>query len=164
MFIITYPVTLSKDEARQAVCTGCREAGRRRNEALIHDCNLKEVLGKSSRVQVIVVSLADSSEEAHRSGPAELEMEHAQHESLSLGDFVGCIATVNHVHNLLQGRTVDLLVLGSNEHGCCPNELKFSNRDNLVGQEAVNIVDRQEECLWQEVEPLVDLHQPVHKH
>lgn len=93
------------------------------NESLIHDGDFEEVFGQCSRLKVVVVGFTDPSEEAHRTGPAELELQHAEHETFGFEDFVDGVTTVNHVDDFLHRRTVDLLVLSGNEDGCRSDQL-----------------------------------------
>ncbi len=81
--------------------TRSQKARQTADEALVHDGNLKEVLGKRSRLQVIVIRLANSPQEAHWTGPSELELEHAKHEAFGLEDLIDRVAAIDHVNNLL---------------------------------------------------------------
>lgn len=99
------------------------EAGRRGHKSLVHDGELEKVLGQRTRIQVVVISLADSAQEAHWAGPAELKVEHAKHEALSLENLLGGVAIVNHEDDFIHRRAVDFLVLGCNEQGRRANEL-----------------------------------------
>lgn len=157
------PVALPEHQAGEAVGTGSEEAGRAADKALVHDGDLEEVLGKGARLNAVVVGLADAAKEAHRTWPAKLEIQHAEHETLRLQDLLDSEASIDHVHDLLNRRTVNLLVLGRHENGCGTDELELAKRDNLDRQEAVNAVDSQEESLGQEVEPRVNLDKPVHQ-
>lgn len=103
------------------------EAWWRGNETLVHDGQLQEVLGESSRVKVIVVSLAHTSQEAHRTGPAQLEAQHAKHESLRLENLLGRISIVDHVHNLVKRWTVNLFILGGHEDSGGTDQLKLAD-------------------------------------
>lgn len=138
------PVSLLQHQAGQTVSTGGEEARRTAHEALVHDGNLEKVLGQSASLDAVVISLADTAEEAHRTWPAKLKLQHAEHETLSLQDLLNGEAAIDHVNDLLNRRTVNLLVLGRNKDGCGPDELELAKRDNLDRQEAIDAVDRQE--------------------
>jgi len=64
------PVTLVQHHASQAVSTGSGEARDTIDKAFVAKGNLQEVLGEGPGFQVIIVGLADASEEAHRTWPA----------------------------------------------------------------------------------------------
>ena len=140
------------------------EARRAADEALVHDGHLEKVLCERARLEVVVVRLADPAQKAHRAGPAEVELEHAEHEALGLEDLVGGVAAVDHVLNLLHGRAVDFLILGRHKDGRRAHELQLAERDDLAGEEAVDVVDAEKERLRQQVEAVVHLHEPVHEH
>ena len=51
-----------------------------------------------------------------------------------------------------------------NETACCgPYQLEILASDWFPLQEAVDDVDGEEKCVWQQLELLVDLHQPVNE-
>lgn len=139
-------------------------ARRRTHEALVHDGDLQEVLGQRARLQIVIIGLADATQEAHRARPAQLKLQHAEHEALRLEDLVDRVATVDHVDDLTHRRAVDLLVLGGHEDGRGADELQLAERDDLAREEAIDVVDAQEEGLWEEREAMVDLDEPVHEH
>lgn len=60
-------------------------------------------------------------------------------------------------------RGEDFLVLGRDEHGSNTNQLDAIKLNNLLGQEAINNVDSQEQCLWQKVKAGMDLDEPVNQ-
>lgn len=101
--------------------TSCHKAWRTADESLVHDCDLQEVLGQCPSLQIIVIGLANPSQEAHRSGPAKFELQHTKHEPLSFQDLIDCIAAVNHVDDLLHRRTINLFVFRSDENGSSPH-------------------------------------------
>lgn len=140
-----------------------QEARGRGYEPLVHDGELKEVLGQCSRLQVVVVGLAHASQEAHRTGPTELEAQHAQHKTLRLQNLLARVSVVHHVHYLLERWAVNLFVLGGDEDCCGADKLQLSYGDNLGRQESVDVVDGQEQSLGQEAESVVHLNQPVHE-
>lgn len=109
-----------------------REVARRAaDEALVHDGDLEEILGQCSGFQVVIIRLANSPEEAHRAGPAELKLQHAKHEALGLDNLVGRVARVHHVNNLLDRGAVDLFVLGRHEESSSSHELELPQGDDL---------------------------------
>ena len=138
-------------------------AGRAAHEALVHDGDLQEVFGQSAGLQVVVVRLADAAKEAHGPGPPQLKVQHAQHEALGLENLVDAVARIHHVDDLLNRRTVDLFVFGGDEESGGANELKLSEGDDLDREEAIDVVDGEEQSLGEEAEPVVDLNQPVHE-
>ena len=71
---------------------GREEARSAADEALVHDGDLQEIFGQGPRLQVIVVRLADAAEEAHGTRPSKLEVQHAQHETLSLENLIHAVA------------------------------------------------------------------------
>lgn len=158
------PFTLTKHEACKAVSASSGEAGCASDKTLVHDGDFKEVLGQSPGLEVVVVSLADAPKEAHRAWPSKLELQHAEHEALGLQDFVLGVAVVDHVDDLLDRRAVDLFVFGGKEDGSCTDELKLAEGNNLARQEAINVVDCEEESLGQQSEAVVYLDKPVHEH
>ena len=144
--------------------SGSCEAGGTADETFIHDRNFEEVFGKRSCLQVIVIRLANAAQETHWAGPSKFELQHGKHKSFRLQDLVDGVAAVDHVHNLLNRRTVDLLVFGGNENGCCSHELQFAKGDHFAREEAINVVDAQEQCLRKEVKSVMHLDEPVHQH
>lgn len=76
------------------------EAGRSGYEALIHDGQFQEVLGDSTCLEIVIISLADASEETHGTRPAEIIVENVKHESLRLEDLVLGVASIDHVKYL----------------------------------------------------------------
>lgn len=159
----TYPRTLSQHQARKAVGTGGDEARGATDITLVHDGDFQEILSKRTSLQVVVISLADLAQETHRARPSQLKLEHAQHEALSLEDLVHAIPAIHHVDDLLDRRTVDLFVLGSDEDCSGSHKLELAQRDNLARKEAINVVDTQEERLGEKREAMVHLHQPIHE-
>lgn len=99
------------------------ETGWTANKALIHDGNFEEVFGQCSCLKIVVVGFTDPPEEAHGTGPAKLELQHAEHEPFGFEDFIDGVTTVNHVDDFLHRRAVDLFVLGCHEDGCRSNQL-----------------------------------------
>lgn len=157
------PITLAQHHTGQAVGTGSGEAGGAVQESLVTDGDLQEVLGQSSGLEVVVISLADASQEAHWTGPAQFELQHTEHKALSLEDFILRVTVVDHVHDLLDGRAVDFLILGSKEESSSTDQLELAHGDDLDRQEAVNVVDSEEQGLRQELETMVDLDNPVYQ-
>ena len=145
------------------MCTSSSVARWTTQEALVHDGDLEEVLGQSSRLEIVIIGFADPPQKAHRTWPSELELQHAKHESLGLEDLIDRIAVVDHVDDFLDRWTVDLLVLGSNEDGSGTDKLKLAERDDLAGKEAVDVVDAEEEGFGEETEAVVHLDEPVHE-
>ena len=133
------------------------------DEPLVHDSHLEKVLRQRARLEIIVVRLADPAQETHRSGPAEVKLEHTEHEALRFQNLLGRVAAVDHVLNLLDGRAVDLLVLGRDEDGGCADELQLAEGDDLAGEEAIDVVDGEEEGFGEETEAVVHLDEPVHQ-
>ena len=140
-----------------------KEARWAAHEALVHDGNFEEVLCKSTGLNVVVVSFADTAQEAHRAWEAKLKLEHAQHVALSLQDLVLRVAVVDHVDDLADRGTVDLLILGSNEDGSSTNKLQLAERDHLAREESVNVVDAEIQGLRKKSKAQVDLDEPVHE-
>lgn len=159
----TYPVALLQHHASQAMSTSSNVAGRAADEALIHDGNLQKVLGQSSGLKIIVVSLANTAQEAHGSRPAKFKLKHAEHEAFGLQDLINRITTIDHVYNFVDRWAVDLLVLRSNEDSSGANQLKLAQGDNLAREEPIDIIDTEEEGFWEETKAVVDLNQPVHQ-
>lgn len=143
------PLALVEHQASQAVRTSGSEARVAANEAFVANGNLQEVFGKSPGFEIIVVGLADTSEEAHRSRPAKAVSKDTEHEALGLEDLFLGVAVVDHVNNLLDGRAVDLFILGSKEESSGANQLELSHGNHLGRQEAVNVIDGKEEGLGQ---------------
>lgn len=100
-------------------------AGRACNKALIHESYLKEILGEGTRLQIIVIRLANPSQETHGSRPAQLKVKHTKHEPLGLKNFVDRVATVNHVYYLLNRGTIDLFVFSCNKDSGCADKLEL---------------------------------------
>jgi hypothetical protein len=102
------------------------EARRCGNEAFIHDGQLQEVLGDSTGLQIIIVGLANASEETQRTRPAEVIVENVQHESFRLQDLVHSIASIDHVVDLRDGGSLYLFILGGNVNSSSTDQLQFS--------------------------------------
>ena len=143
--------------------TSGQEAGWTTDKTFVHDGDFEKVLCQRPALEVIVVCLTDSSQKAHRAGPTQLELQHAEHEALGLEDLVNGIAAINHVDDLLNGRAVDLFILGGDEDRGSSYKLEFAKRDDFAGQEAVNVVDAEEERFRQKTKSVVNLHEPVHE-
>lgn len=133
------------------------------DKSLIHDGHLQKILGEGSSLQIVVVGLADSSKEAHRTRPAKLKLEHAEHEAFSLEDLIHSVATIDHVNDFVDGRAVDLFILGSDEDCSGSNQLKLTQGNDLARKESINVVDTEKECLRKEREAMVNLNQPIHQ-
>jgi hypothetical protein len=103
-----------------------KEASRATNEALVHDGNLQKVLGKRASFKIIVVSFTDSAQEAHGPRPAQLKLEHAQHEPFGFEDLIDRVASIDHINDLLHRWAIDLLVFSSNENSSRAYKLQFS--------------------------------------
>lgn len=160
----TYPVSLVEHLTGQAVSSGSGKAGRGGHKALVHDGELEEVLGDSTSLQVVLISLADAAKKAHRARPSEIEVEDGEHEALGLQNFVNGVAAIDHVDNLLDGRRSDLFILGSDKDGSSTDQLQLSEGDDLVGEEPVNVVDAEKQGLREQSKAEVHLDQPVHQH
>lgn len=130
---ISYPVPFLQHHPGQTVRASSSEAGWAPQEAFVHDCNLQEVFRQGSSLEVVVVGLADTSQETHWTWPTQLELQHAEHEAFGLEDLIDGVPTIDHVNDLLDRRTIDLFVLGSDEDGSGANELQFTERHNLAG-------------------------------
>src|SRR5882757_6745800 len=102
------------------------ETWRAADETFVHQRHLKEVLGQCSSFQVVIVSFANSAQKAHGTRPTKLELKHSKHEPLCFENFIHCVTSVDHVHNLLHRWTVDFLVFGGNEDGRRTNKLQFA--------------------------------------
>ncbi len=161
--VVTYPSALSEHQASKTMRCGGSETRWAPQELLVHDCHFQEVLCQRPCFEIVVVCLANSAQEAHRSWPAEFKLKHGKHESLCLEDLVNRVSTIDHVDDLLHGRTIDLLILGSNEDSCCPDQLQFAKRNNLAGQKTVDVVDGEEQSFRQKVEPMMNLDEPIHE-
>ena len=160
----THPVSLLEHEPSQTMCAGGDEAGRTADEALVDDAGLEKVLCKGAGIQVVIVGLGDPTQEAHGTGPAKLELEHAEHEAFGLLDLVHGVATVDHVHHLRDRGRVDLLVLGRDQQRRRADELQLAERHDLARQEPVDEVDAQEQRLRQQMKTSVHLDDPVDEH
>lgn len=154
----TDPVALSEHHPSETVSPGSCETGWTADESFVHDGNLQKVLGQCPRFKIVIVGLADPSEETHWARPPEFELKHAEHEAFGLEDLIHRVAAIDHVHNLLDGWTIDLFVFGCDKNSSGTNKLQLAKRYNLAGEEAVNVVDTKEQGLWQESEAVVDLH------
>lgn len=139
-------------------------AGRRGDETLIHEGHLEEVLGQRPCLQIVVVGLANASQEAHGAGPTEVEVEHGQHKAFSLQDVVNGVPAVYHVDDLLNRGAVNLLVLGGNEKCRGTHELQLAQRDDLDREEPVDVVGREKQRLGEETKAAVNLNHPVHQY
>lgn len=147
----------------ETVRSRSEKAWRAPNEPLIHDSDLQEILCQRSGLKIIIVGLADSSQEAHRSGPTKFIVQHRKHKSLRLENLFCGITIVDHVHNLVNRRAVDLLILGGDKQRCSPDKLKLSEGDNLGREETIDIVGGEEESLGEKVKPSMNLDEPVHE-
>lgn len=116
------------------------------NESLIHNGNLQEILCQGSSLQIIIIGLADASEKAHGSRPAKLELQHAEHEAFGLQNLIDCIASIDHVNNLINRRAVDLLIFRSDKDCSGPDQLELAQGDYLARQESINVVDTEKQC------------------
>lgn len=72
------------------------------DKTLVHNGQLEEVLGQGAGLEIVIISLADTSQEAHWPRPAKLELQHTKHETLCLQNFLGGVAIINHIDNLLK--------------------------------------------------------------
>lgn len=126
------PVALLEHQTSETMSCCGSEAGRTANESLVHDGQLEKVLGQGAGLEVIVVGLADATQEAHRSRPAKLKFQHGQHEALGLENLVDGISAVDHVDNLLHRGAVDLFVLCGNEYGRRSNQLELAQRHHFA--------------------------------
>lgn len=68
---------------------------------------------------------------------------------------------VRHVHEIQNRRGVNLLVLGSNYHGCNAEELHLAPPNLSLGEEPVSEIYSDMECFSLKPEPNVDINQPV---
>lgn len=159
----TYPLALHEELASQANGTCSGEAWWNGGKAVIHELNLKKVLGHGANLDVIVVSLANAAKEGHWTRELHLPLELTEHEALSLEDLIGTVGIIDHVDNLWNSWRVDLLNLGSEQDGSGTDELKLAEGDNLAGEEAVDVVDAQIQSLWEHVESGMDLNEPIHE-
>ena len=157
------PITLVEHHASQAVCASSGETRGAIDKTFVADGNLQEVFGKSPGLKIVVIGLTDTSQETHWPRPAKLKAKHGEHEPFSLENLVHGVTIIDHINNLLDRGAVDLLILGSKEESSCADQLKLSYRDNLDGQKAIDIVDREEQSFWQQLEAMMDLDHPVDK-
>jgi len=102
-------------------------------------------------------------EEDTRGGDGHVELELVQDQDFHLHDLIAVVGVVGDVLEIAQFRRVDLLVLGSDEHGGDAHELELLARDDLLGQVAVDQVDGQVEDVRGQLELVVNLDEPVNE-
>lgn len=159
----TYPSATVVDETGQAVGSGSSEAWWASDEAAIHHSNLEEVLSQGTDLVVVLISLGDQAEEGHWSWVANAPSKLVEHEALSLGNLLLGESLLNHEADLVKVWWVDLLNLTSDEECGGTNKLKLGEGNSLDRHEAVNDIDGEEEGLWEHLETLVDLNNPIDK-
>ena len=71
------PIALAKQKSCKTVSASGNETWGATNESFVHDGDFEEILGQGSGFNVVVVSFADPSKKAQRSGPSKLKLEHA---------------------------------------------------------------------------------------
>lgn len=134
------------------------------HETLVHDCHLEEVFGESPGFEIVRISLADFPQKAHWAWPAQLELEHTEHEAFCFEDLVHSVTSFHHVLNLPYGWALNLFVLRSNQDCSRADELEFINGHHLAGQEPINVVDAEEQGLGEQLKAIMHLNEPIHKH
>lgn len=138
-------------------------AGSVGHESVIQQANLHQVLADSSRLDVVVVRLRDTTKKVHGVGIAKVIVESAQDESLGAQDLSLGEAIIGNASKVLDVRREHFFVLGGNEHGSDADELQTIELDDLFGEKSVDDVDGEEEGFGQEVEAGVDLDEPVNQ-
>lgn len=76
---------------------------------------LHKVLGQGPRLNVIVIRLGATPQKVERVGKLQVELEHGEHVPFGLDDLVVGVSSVGNVDDLVDGRHVDLLVLGGDQ-------------------------------------------------
>lgn len=134
-----------------------------RQEAVVYESNLHEVLGKGTCLDVVVVGLGATAQKVERIGVVESKVQDLEDITFRLEDFLVRVSTVGHVDEVLDRRSHDFFVLGSDEHGRQADELELLERDDPEREEAINDVDGKEKRLGKEAELVVDLDEPVNE-
>lgn len=81
----------------------------------------------------------------------------------SLKDLILGVPIFSHVDKLLNRRSEDLFILGSDEHGGDTNKLKLDKGDHSGGKESVNNVDSDPKSLGEHVVTKMHLKKPINK-
>ena len=120
-----------------------------------------EQLGLGARRSEDVRDLGEALEEDERIRRGQLEVELGEHEAFHLKDLLARVRLVGDVHEITALGSVDLLVLGRDEHRGHTDELQLVARNRLLLEESVDQVGGEVEGLRHELEFEVDLNEPV---
>lgn len=130
---------------------------------VVDEGELAEVGGEVLEGGVGVRSAEEAPEEGLGGGGGELEVEALEDGALHLEEVLPGVGVVGDVAKLVDLGGVDLLVLGRQEHARDADELELRLGDGLAGEEAVDVVDGEEERLTVEPVLLRYLDKPVHE-
>ena len=119
--------------------------------------------GHGTRLDVVVISLGDATEEVHRVGVAKVEAERPEDVAFCSKDLILRKSGVGEVVEVLDGRAHDLFILGSDEESRAADELELADGDVTEREQAVKDVDGEIERLRDETELLVSVDQPINQ-
>lgn len=113
-------------------------------------------------MNVVPVGFGYTPKEVERVREGKVKVERREKVSFSLEHLGDVVSSIGHVDEMSDGRADDFLVLGSHEETGDADQLEFLERDDANGEESINEVGSDEQCLGEQAEFRVDLNQPVH--
>mmetsp|Transcript_22915 Transcript_22915/g.54843 ORF Transcript_22915/g.54843 Transcript_22915/m.54843 type:complete len:278 (+) Transcript_22915:282-1115(+) len=149
---------------REAECGGGDLRGSVLEERVLLERQLAQVLAKRLGRSVALASLCrlhEAVQEALGGGDGQLEVQSVQDDGLHGHDLFPLVRIVRDVDKLVDGRWMNFLVFGGNQHASDAHELQLAAGDWYVREEAVDVVDGQVQRLRDESVLLRHLHQPV---
>mmetsp|Transcript_23437 Transcript_23437/g.73462 ORF Transcript_23437/g.73462 Transcript_23437/m.73462 type:complete len:351 (-) Transcript_23437:260-1312(-) len=157
------PWRLVQSELREEDGGGGDHAGHVLHEPVLHQRELREVGRQELNLGVCLCSLEEAPKEALGGGRGQLKVQGCQQSPLHVEHFLPRVRVVRDVAELVHLRSVDLLVLGRNQHARDPHELQLAPHHLINGQVPIYAAHRQEEGVRDELVLLRHLHEPVHE-
>lgn len=137
------------------------QGGRVLEHPVLDEGQLDQVASEVELPQLQAGHLGEALEEAEGGGRADVEVQLGEQLVLLLEDLLLVVGLVRDVHEVPHFWRVNLLVLGGDQHRSHAHQLQLSAVDHLLLKVPVDEVDGEEERLWQQLELMVHLNEPV---
>lgn len=91
----------------------------------------------------------------------DVEIESKQYFLLHLKDLFGCACVISDENKVLKQRWIYFFVLGADKHGGYAYQLDIPLVHLILSEKPINCIYSQEEGLWQQLEIIVNLDDPI---
>lgn len=130
---------------------------------VVHQRQLQEVPGEVVQDSVYFAHLDESLQEPEAGGVVDLKVQGVQHLHLLVKNLLFAVSVVRDVNEVFHNGSVDFFVFASYQHRCHSDQLQVLSGDFFFFEISVDQVDGQVQCLRDQLELVVHVHQPVHQ-